>query len=216
MTTLTNAMKTCPAIGGTTPNSGTFTDIVGSSLNVSGASTLNDVTATTVTGTTITGKAGTGTGAPVMVGKLSVNVTPVGNVGGGTDTLMSYTLPANSLSANGKGVRVTMWGYTSSNANAKQIDLSFGSDAVSSLSLATSELNYWTVSMLVFRYAAGTQSVFATIDYIKSGVGRVTEPAVYVGGTSQDETATILIKLEGQGTDDNDIVQNGMLVEFIN
>src|SRR3989304_6237042 len=49
-----------------------------------------------------------------------------GDVGAGTDDLMSYTLPAATLGTDGQVLRVTVWGITAGNANAKTIVFNFG------------------------------------------------------------------------------------------
>ena len=43
----------------------------------------------------------------------NIDNTAVGNVGTGTDNLISYTMPADTLNINGYFVRITAWGTTS-------------------------------------------------------------------------------------------------------
>ena len=185
-------------IGSSTPNSGVFTTL-SASTSIYGPIPI-----------------GAGAGTSTMIGAANVNVTPVGNVGGGVDNLMTYTLPANSLSANGKGVRITAWGYAAANANAKQLVVMFGSTAVATLDLVVNETIYWKASAVVIRFASAVQSYFGEIDYRTAGVGRALEPSIEMGGATEDQTTAIVIKLTAAATDNNDIVQNGMLVEFIN
>lgn len=216
-------LNTIPGpIGSGTPSTGAFTTLSASST-VSGAGfsaylasppAIGGTAPAAVSGTTITGKAGSGTGAPVMIGTLYVNATPVGNVGVGEDTLMSYSLPANSLSANGKAVRVKMWGYTSSNANVKQVNFYFGSEFLQGFAPTTNELNYWTVEIIMVRYAVAVQTKYIHTTSINNNVVALAD--ISVGSATEDETAAILIRATGQGTDNDDVVQSGMLVEFIN
>lgn len=209
-------------IGNTAPSTGAFTTLSASGA-VSGAGfaaymasppAIGGTAPAAITGTVITGKAGAGTGAPVMVGTLALNVTPVGNVGVGEDTLMSYSLPANSLSANGKAVRVKMWGYTSSNSNAKTLSFYFGSALLQTISPVINELNYWTAEIIMTRYDAAVQAKYIHITNINNNV--VAFADISIGSATEDETGAILIKATGEGTADDDIVQSGMLVEFIN
>lgn len=184
-------------------------------INVNGGTHVGSFTSTglAVTGT-VKSTAGTGTAEPVMVGTLSVNTTAVGNVGAGTDDLMSYALPANSLSANGKGVRVTMWGTAANNANAKTLDFYFGGLRAASILLTVSTVRAWQVVATVMRSGASAQEYsIATIDgNASTGIGVAN---AFVGSTTQTDTAGITIKGVGTATADNDIVQKGMIVEFI-
>ncbi len=161
---------------------------------------------------TVKSTAGTGTAEPVMVGTISVNTTAVGNVGAGTDDLMTYSLPANSLSANGKGVRVKAWGTTANNANAKAITFQFGSTSVVSSSLAISQVGVWYVEVMVFRTGANAQAYISEL--INRGVGNNANATE--GSATETDTSAITIKMTGVGVADNDIVQKGMIVEFIN
>lgn len=183
-------------IGSSTPNSGAFTTISAS---------------TSINGPLVMGG---GSGTAKTIGAAYIDVTPVGNVGVGEDALMSYSLPANSLSANGKAVRVKMWGYTASNANAKTLNFYFGSALLQTFPPASNALNYWVVEIIMARYAAAVQTSYIHITSINNNV--VAFADISVGSATEDETGAILIRATGQGTDNDDVVQSGMLVEFIN
>lgn len=45
--------------------------------------------------------------------------------------------------------------------------------------------------------------------------GTASSLALEHGASTQDETQAITIKCTGQGTSDNDIVQRGLVVEFV-
>lgn len=67
---------------------------------------------------------GTGTGKMTSIGVLSnqINTAGVGNGADATDdTLFTYSLPLNSLSANGKAVKCKAWGTLAANGNTKTI-----------------------------------------------------------------------------------------------
>ena len=163
----------------------------------------------------VKGGAGTGTGAPVMIGTLSVNTTVVGNVGAGTDDLMTYTLPANSLSANGNGVRVTAWGTVANNANAKTLTVNFGTAVMATDSMTISGALNWMVIAHIFRTGSNTQTYIAKIESSANGLS-VRDFDIESGNATESDSGTITIKCTGAATSDNDIVQKGMLVEFIN
>src|SRR5256885_7210885 len=161
---------------------------------------------------------GASSGTAVLIGKAVINMGNVGNVGAGPDDLMSYTLPANSLSANGKGVRVTAWGRTGNNANAKQLSAFFGAFNLAQTGLTVSIQGTWKAEILVARIGANSQEYFyelreaADASPVAAGKQRIT----VTGNPTETDTAPITIKFSASVvTADNDIVQEGMLVEFL-
>lgn len=181
-------------------------------IGVSGGSLA--ISAAVIGAGTIACTAGTGTGQPILIGTLSVNTTQVGNVGAGADNLMTYSLPANSLSANGKGVRITAWGRLANNANAKTLNLSFGGTAIT-IPTRVSVDYAWRITCIVIRTGASTQRVTAEIQ--GSTVNATTTPdagvAEYTPG--ENDTAAITIKCVGTGVANDDVMQRGMIVEFL-
>lgn len=178
----------------------------------------------TLTGTTnqivVTNGSGSITlSAPGMIAQLNVNTTQVGNVGAGTDDLMSYVLPANTLSANGKGIRVTAWGTISANAGAKTLTFVVGATTVmTSFDLAQGGaiVGSWIAEVLIFRTGANAQTVFSTVTDTLSGFSAAVR--TYQTTSAETDTSTITLKFTGNSAAavDNDIVQKGLLVEFIN
>lgn len=97
--------------------------------------------------------------APPLV--LAHNITATGNVGAGEDTLHSYTLPANTLSANGQSVQLDLVGFTAANANAKQWRVRWGTGTTVVLDSTSFAMNNSAVRIrcLVTRIAAASQVV---------------------------------------------------------
>lgn len=126
-------------------------------------------------------------------------------------TLASYTLPANALNANGKGVRIKAWGTCGATANNKTMKLYFGAAVITTPVAATNAKN-WFLDMLVIKNGDDTQSI------IGQGVVDVTPVTPYFNAGAIDDGAGILIKMTGtNGTAAaNDIVCKGMIVEFLN
>jgi hypothetical protein len=143
-------------------------------------------------------------------GTLSVNTTTVGNVGAGEDDLITYSLPADSLVVSGRGVRITAWGTTANNANAKTLKVYFGGTALISHSLPNGTLP-WRFEVLVFRTGASAQAYNATFTHN----GSSTQTEVKGGTLAVTETAAITIKTTGEATADNDITSNGLFVEAL-
>lgn len=212
------------AIGSVVPAAGTFTTVAATTVT---ATTVNGAIGTaaqpnitsvgTLSAATLV-NAGTGSGTLKPTGMLNVQTTSVGNVGGGTDDLMSYALPANSLSTNGKGIRVTAWGQTANNANAKSLTFNVGTLTFTPITLTISIAGTWRYEAVIFRFAASTHVIFYILSESTGNVAPVSAPKAAQGnGTSSDSsTAIITIKFQGAATNNNDITQDCMLVEFIN
>jgi len=154
-------------------------------------------------------KMGSGTGRARIVGVANVNTTAVGNVGVGVDDLITFSLPANSLSVNGKGVRITAWGTFASNGNTKQVNLDFGATTIRQIGPAGINGLDWRIDGIVIRTGAATQKAIATeIVDTTAPDSTLTTPAETLSGA-------VIIKCTGEGVSDNDIVQEGMLIEYL-
>lgn len=156
--------------------------------------------------------AGNGGSTVLPEGVLSVNLTSNGNTADTSeDTLMTFALPAKTLSATGKGLRIRAWGNTAANGDNKTIKLYFGSEVITTPTAATNSKG-WELELNVFKSGASTQVVF--------GKGQVDVTAVtpLVTTGAETDTATITIKLTGTaGTGNaNDIVAKGLIVEMLN
>ena len=143
--------------------------------------------------------------------RLDVNTTAVGNVGAGEDDLMTYTLPASTLSVDGMGVRITAWGITANNANAKTVKMYFGSTNVGSLICTTNTIEGWVHQAVIIRTGATAQLgrlVLSAQAAVWKWGGNATAPTETLSGA-------VTIKCTGEATATNDIVQQLMLVELI-
>ena len=164
---------------------------------------------------------GTGASAPTLSGVLTTSVTAVGNVGTGEDDLITYSLPANSLASNGQTIRVHAWGTLAGNANTKILRFYFGTAtgiAVTLIPFATATAliaGQWMLEAIIVRTGSSTQSIIARFTQL-SGAAADTRDLVLdrnIVSATQTDTAAITVKCTGQATDDNDIVQSGMVVE---
>lgn len=149
-------------------------------------------------------------------GALKVTVTAVGNVGSGTDDLITYDLPANLLNATGRAIRITAWGTTANNTNPKTVTLAFGSQTIMTQALTTGIAGTWRMTAFVVRTGANTQDIFAELLQLTTIIHKQTITA----GT-QTDTAAITIKGTGTVTDgggginNDDLVQEGLIVEML-
>ena len=146
--------------------------------------------------------------------KSSITLAAVANVGAGEDDLITTSIPAAALSEAGKGVRITAWGTTANNANAKTLKVYFGTQVVLTNSLTASIAGVWKSETLVFSTGTDTQDWVSRLATL--GAAGVALNDVEVGTATQDDGAAITIKATGEAVDNNDIVQEGLLVEFFN
>ena len=187
----------------------------GTAATVTGAAQA----AITSVGTLVTGTAvamGTGAGTATVISVANINITAVGNTGIGEDNLITYSLPANSLSANGKALRITAWGTLANNANLKTLKLYFGAAIINAgLNMTVNIDGRWIVKGLVIRTGTSAQDYNSITSETTSGFGTAKHFGV-TGTATEVETGAITIKCTGEATADNDIVQEGMIVEFLN
>jgi len=143
-------------------------------------------------------------------GIANVNTTSVGNVGTGEDDLMTYTLPANSLNTDGKGIRITVWGSVAINGNTKTIRLKFGTTIIMAIGPSTMSGLDWKIEGLVIRTGAATQKAVATelLDTIAQD-STISSP-------TETLSSPVVIKVTGEGVADDDVKQEGMLIEHLN
>ncbi len=158
--------------------------------------------------------AGTGAGLVPSMGLIAVNTTPAANVTTGETDLMSYSLPTNSLSAAGKGIRITCWGTTANNVNAKTLQTYFGGTSINSAPLLINAVNVWKTVTTIFSTGTDTQS-YAT-ESIRISATSLDVAARATGTLAIDDGAPIITKSTGTATATNDITQTQMLVEFFN
>lgn len=136
-------------------------------------------------------------------------------VGTSEQTLQTYTLPANTITAAGQGVRTTCWGGTAANANNKTRKLYFGASAITTATEAANAQT-WRLSFIVMRTAAATQQFLGSGE---AGTASVTPLATVVLSGTDDFTAGAGIVIKCTATDGTssagDVSANGMITELI-
>jgi len=153
---------------------------------------------------------GTSTSYARVGGTINVNTTAVGNVGAGEDDLITYTIPANTLSTNGDRIQFQMAGTFAANANTKRVRIKFGATTL----LDTTALIFngadWSAEGVVVRTGATTQKAFCAF---RSGSAVLTSTSDY---TTPAETlsGTVVLKATGEATSNNDIVEEFHTVEW--
>lgn len=146
-----------------------------------------------------------------VVQRFNTNTTPVGNIGAGEDNLIQYTLPANTLAATGRVVRITAWGSFAANGNNKTLKAYFGATSISLLSAVAVNSAAWIAVVHIIRTGASAEILFGELHYA-STLAAITSPAT----PAEDTTAAVVIKFTGEATATNDVIQSGMIVEVMN
>ncbi len=152
-----------------------------------------------------------------IVQRLYSNTAVAGNAADSTeDTLLTFTLPANTLAANGDKIRIQASFVCAANSHTKTMKLYFGS--ATPFSFSGSENNFSAfMEMLVMRTASGVQIINGTA--ANSTTNSNTGFLGYVTNIAGSETdsAGIVIKVTGQSGSSaaNDVVCNQLTVEFI-
>lgn len=123
---------------------------------------------------------------------------------------MTYSLPANTLNADGKILRITAFGGLGATANGKTIKMFFGSTQIAIK--VTSLNNYkWHMTGIVVRTGATTQ--------ICNTISSFSNTMIDSGfSTTEDETGEIIIKITAKNSiaAAGDIIVDTMFVESLN
>jgi hypothetical protein len=149
-------------------------------------------------------------------GVLTVSTTSAGTPASTTETdLWTYSLPAGTLSADGRAVRITVVMSFGATANTKTPRVYFGSTVVHTFTSANSGGN---VKFIVEVTRTGVSAQLGTSNQTAGGTGGTTG-GVMVTTPAADTTAAITIKASGQNdvaAAANDTVFKFALVELLN
>ena len=164
--TLTNKTLTTPTI--TTPVIASFASATHTHQDAAGGGTLD--AAAIAAGTVATARLGSGSASSATFLRgdqtwatgfervLSLNHTAQATTGTVKETLASYSLPANTLSADGKTIRVRAWFTMTANANNKTYGIDFGATTVATRITTTLGAGYdGYVEATVTRTASNAQ-----------------------------------------------------------
>lgn len=163
----------------------------------------------------IQGYAGAAAASMAVGGLLDAQTSSVGNVGTGEDDLHSYTLPANTLNTDNRGLIWRAHGTFANNANTKTLRLKFGSATVLAVTLPTSVDGRWVSEVRVLRSGSNAQRVVASCTYFNSGTPGDTKVVFDTSAPTQTDTSSIVIKCTGQATSNDDVQQLASSVEHL-
>lgn len=140
--------------------------------------------------------------------QLFASTTPVGNIGGGEDTLITYTMQPNILGKDGYNVEIKAWGTFGATANNKEVKLYFGGTVIYSTGTHAVNDGTWLIDATVVRSGPSTeQSIASAISSNTAVANSVTYTVV-----TESLSANVIIKCTGDGVVDDDIIQQGMII----
>lgn len=145
---------------------------------------------------------------PVTI--LDSNITPVGNVDGSEDDLITYSLPGATLATNTDAVEIEAFGTLAANGNSKEVKIYFGATVLFDSGAAPQNGGDWNFKAKVIRTGAATQiastiQVANAISYQTSSL--YTTPAETLSGP-------VTIKCTGTGVAVNDIIEKYLSVTY--
>ena len=206
-------------------NTGDFNLLFSAVLTAARTWTLQDATDTIVgrdTTDTLTNKtltdpvvnSGGGSETHRIPGVINIDTTAAATGANQTETdLITYSLPASTLNANGKGVRVKVWGITGANTNTKTVRLYFDTTVIASNDQTTAPNNLnWVMEFVCIRTGASAE------DVVGGGFVGANAQTTSFNAAAKDTTTATTIKVTGQNgvSTASDITAEGMLVEFLN
>lgn len=145
-------------------------------------------------------------------GIVKSDFTDVGNVGGGTDTLMTWTRPANYLSVDGSFLRWHVVFDLAANANAKQITCT-SEDGTTVLDTTSQAANDgFVVADIVIQRTGSASTRISSVTTSSNSAYALALPFYTTGSDTLSGTA--VMACQGTATADNDIVQKESIIEW--
>lgn len=151
-----------------------------------------------------------GNTAAAVGGSIYVNANPIASAGAAETNLMSYSLPAHTLSNGTDRVRFYVSGRFAANANAKQIKCIFGSETILDTTSQIVNSGSWTLEGEIIRTGNTAQSAWAK--YNGAGLSLFTSAnAVELAQTNGIAT---LLKITSAAIGDGDVTNRTMTINW--
>lgn len=152
-------------------------------------------------------RGGQSTSMAGLGGTLDVNTTAVGNVGVGEDDLMSYSVPASTLGADGDSLRMVAGGTFAATNNNKRLRVKFGASTIfDSGALAITAATDWALEVDIIRTGATAQKCISRLNTSSGTLSAYCDYAT----AAETMSGAVTLKLTGEATADNDIVAEMM------
>jgi hypothetical protein len=183
-------------------------NVSGTAATVTGAAQAAITSVGTLTG--LTEMLGTGAGTVVMASILASAAAQTLNSGTGETTLITYTLPANSLVTTGQTLIYVVTGQWTNTANAKNLKTYLGSTVMKSTTLPINTAGTYLHIYFITRTSASHQN------YSYCEFRTVSGGNVQANGSSstatETETSDIIIKTTGTGGASSEISVIGNVI----
>ncbi len=144
---------------------------------------------------------------------LNVNTTSVGNVGAGEDNLMTYSVPGGTLAASGDFISFEAAGTAFNSSDNPRIKVYFGATTIfdsGEEALPISANIVFSIKGKIVRVGATSQK-----NIVSMTTDNLSIPAITNYTTSSLTLANAnTLKLTGEGTSTNDIVQEIFVIEW--
>lgn len=131
------------------------------------------------------------------------------------EDLMSYTLPAGTLSADGSALRIKAWGTLANSSATRTVRLYWDGNIIDSVATGSTANQKWRIEAVIMRYQAAGQRVSSLFFF---GNDASTD-TLRLGSSDEtaDETGDIILKISGQSTSAtaNHVVATGLTVELL-
>lgn len=141
---------------------------------------------------------------------LITNTTDVGNVGTGVDDLITYSIEAGKLAADGDYLEFTMTFDFAANANNKQITVVYGGTTIYASGAGAQNDGSMEIKGTIIRTGAATQRI--TFSQINNGT-IFTDYADYITAT-ETLSGAVVLKATGEGTSNDDLIQKILIVKY--
>jgi hypothetical protein len=146
---------------------------------------------------------------------LFTSTAAVSNTSTTETDLISYSMPASTLAANGQKLRITCWLTTAANTNNKTVKLYFGGTLVAFSAATALNAGTFRLNAEIVRTSATAQVSVGDMTASSSGAGFVS--ALGLNGTPAETlSGAVTIKVTGQsGTTSSDVTTTAMFIELI-
>jgi len=173
------------------------------------------ITGGTIDGVTISDSAitlpgGVSSDVVNLGGNLFVDFTQHGTTLAAETTLASDTILGNTLNTNGTYLELEAWGSFANNANNKTLKLKFGSTVLYNTGAIRARNSSWHVKAIIARTGSATEK--GNVEIISSDPLVLDESINF--SVSENLTTDLELFFTGQGTADNDILQEAMIIRW--
>ena len=170
------------------------------------------VNGTSIFATTPMVVAGTSSGLGRAHGTLDSYVTFQQNSGAGVTAIRTLSIAANTISAQGRYIRLTVLGQTAANGNTKTITVTYGGDDICGSASTTANNKSFVYTCHIHYGSDGTYHVVGFGHLAVDGASNI----VTVGASTNTGTAAQNLVTNFQGTSTGDLTLNMITTEAIN